>query len=713
MRRGLAAPAAWALGRILALLLAVVSLSPSAATAQECEPGSAWPTTEFEVLLTKPFIPSDWLAVVNQLAAVEEWLRSSMEELVRSDEVNAGIAAADAEWKRRVGRHLSDIARRYEAAGFGCPEMETVRVDGELRYVAYLVDFSEELIETLRDEGALGYAYPVGRHGPAELLMRYLRAQHWVVIDRERFRAPRSEHGEEHLYWTLAHELFHMIQGTYDVRYGSIRMFHDASDVVLEGGADGAAMYLVSQRFPEHLPMREDSLGWLGAFPYHKPLVDASRDKKITFGDPYQTMSFWFHLAERYGSLAVIEGLLRHRLEAVSRTGRLMWLEAGLRSGRGFGKGLVELFPHFLTEFASYGESRYGGVSSDKWLVTVLGGCREPSAASYTGKPQEPVEFTLEDQEDARRPYWIGPLAGRCAAAKWTAETEDPPLVALQVEITGTDRKVLGDLHVGLARSTIRDATCWEQSAGMGTARSPCMLEPVGDPFEVDGTWHRIWEVEPGDYAAEGEAMVVIARVAEQPWEMEWEGAQIEVRFQLLHEKASMAEGGGGPSGADVAAPLEIELNQVLLDVVRPYLNNACLVRFRLKNAETREGIEIQMDHSGPIGEGTYAISAGDDYHAPPEDYPNTFIGGFAVVMGEERPYEFWFDSGQVEIESITGRQIRGEIRANGVRRPGYGREGEPTGASVVARFTLTANLHYPGDAREKATGAMALRCLE
>lgn len=688
--------------------LAGLGLASDTAQAQEC-PSRAWPTTRFE--LRHQRATGDILdAVLSRPAAARrmiELLVNPVADPEHDPVFGDAVPVVDAAWARLVEDQLHDIAERLQAAGFRCPKIRTSGDDGELRYVAYLIDFDADPEQSVMDP-ARGRAY-------TEI---HVPDSPYFLLNRANFNLATGE-VEQGLYWTLAHEFFHMVQGTYDVAYGSVGMAHTGAgvDFVVEGGASGVATYLVSQRFPGYLEERESSRRRLGGYSYHFSLLDADKDSQLK--NAYNTSSFWFHLAERFG-LPVIEDLHRRRLAGHTLEQRVRWLDDGLRAGPHAKGGFGPVLAHFLTELASYGPGRrYSKVPEADWMKWIFAECgpshrwtAPPAAVSYVipGSALAGSQFLPLEAFD-----------GGCVQVEWAGF---PDSVAFQVEAAGPDAESLRQLQLGVAQTSFRPyRNCW-------SSRSPgtCLVEGASAPFQRDGMWYRTWELVPGEYGAAGDALLVFTNVDERaPWQTR-PIYDLRITFRMLHEFAAMA-GRGGPTPSDIDSPLAIELDDFRSDFVRPYphpslahIPDPCVARFLFLNSETGEGVELNLDHSGPIGPGVYDISRGStsSSFAPPENHPGSFTGAFGIVMGgpDVRLRRFFLHSGSVTIHSIAGRLVQGEVRANGWRNPymdgselGDDVSMEPTQATIQARFTLIASRHYP-DQEESATGRRALECL-
>lgn len=318
---------------IFLIALATVQLASFAVDAQGSS--TRWPTTEFKVVHHEPIVapyPQAGAPIDAVLAGIRETLRKAV--LGQEKIMERQKYVADAE--RLVESYLHDIAMRYQEAGFEPPELQRVNHDGKEKYVVYLYNFSDSIWSSeFFEPEPLGIAYNSFHLG-----------QNWIAINREKHIYIKMTIAERvFLYSTLAHEVFHAIQGTYDRKFGSIRPVETrvtkpraGENVIIEGVAQGAAMYLVSKRFPSHLETIESTQFNLGGFLYYTMFLNAQRK-----GSPnaYHTGSFWFHLAERFGSLSVIEYLLRRRLPILpTMANRIRWLEEGLKNHPGIKEGL-------------------------------------------------------------------------------------------------------------------------------------------------------------------------------------------------------------------------------------------------------------------------------------------------------------------------------------------------------------------------------------
>lgn len=467
---------------------------------------SKWPTTEFKVLHHDPIVP---FAGTVPLDKVREWFRETLRERVMGKDMQAHKGVADMAWARLVEGYLHDIAMRYQEAGFEPPELRMVEDGGKKKYLVYLVNINESLISTIAGG-------PRGLAGGVPGLIHQLRdLTNWtdyIVIGRDHFQfeedkdrelSPgRWRRNEVYLYSTLAHELFHALQFTYDRKFGSLDMIRKGApgkETMVEGMADGAAMYLVSIKFPGYLEKQESTDRVLGGFKYDIMFLTAEGL------DAYYTRSFWFHVAERFGGVSVLERLLRRNLSGLSMADRIRWLDEGLKNNPEIREGLYTIFPHFTTELASYGSGRYERVKPSEWLRWTLGGCKF-------------IEFNPQTEVEANRVFEIlGPIEAQCVETTWNGFPDDGQL---QIEVIGKSREVVDQIHLGIAEG---DGNCWKsrmRREPTERVKWTCTQEKLKvQTGPKEGKWAKTWELEAGGYGPSGRAVWVVSNIAVNPWE--------------------------------------------------------------------------------------------------------------------------------------------------------------------------------------------------
>jgi hypothetical protein len=453
-----------------------------------------WPTSEFKVVHRRP-----------QSVSLPNW-EQLLSELVSSKEESA----VNRMWSDVIERYLRDAAGKYQAAGFEAPLLNRTRdiADGRLKYVLYLGQFDRESDpEIQRARGFYRDYLAINRPavgGPGESL-----------------GPPTDPLESAKLYSTLAHELFHAIQGAYRRDYRSLPNTHRTQwhQTVNEGMADGAAVYLTARRFPGFLEHSVSTAKYLGGYIYEAGFLTNDRLlpdawEPLNPASPYHTSSFWLHLAERFGSLSVLEYLMRHQplpsLEP-TREELLRWLDDGLRKHPGIKERLYTVYPHFLAELASYGGRRYQGVTEDEWRKWVVGGCTDDVAAKAAK-----LDLNLTPENNVvRRVMPLARMGVGCVTVTWKGFQEH---AALKVEVRDEDKGVVEQIHLGLVGSTYSGGSCWKYVSA--NRRSSCVQEQVMAPEQsAEGWWRKGWQLPPAGYGAEGNGTFILANAALDPWE--------------------------------------------------------------------------------------------------------------------------------------------------------------------------------------------------
>jgi hypothetical protein len=680
---------------IMALVVAsaILFATPVAGVAQEC-PVGGWPTTDFEVRSYRDIPRDQWPAgASDNPLVVGAWERNRTL-------FPQTPSAADAALDREVEGHLQDIAQRLRAAGFGCPRLPTVVKDGRIRYLVYVLNFSEDPEFHTRPPSVHGMGAAPGSSNPN------------LFLNRESFKPTSELRRPIDLYVIAAHELFHVVQSTYDAHYLSIlKPDEGGQQFVLEGSATGVAAYLLSQRFPGMLEKLGPNHGEdqtrmiLGGFEYWNSVM-----RLDSIHNSRHTGSFWFHLAERYGGLSVVESLLRRPVGQSTEAARIRWLDAGLFDHPNVRKGFGPVFSHFVTELASYGSSRYQGVTEKTWLAWILYGCGDLG----TGLSSAPPESS---PTEVRRAWWPDPLESSCVSLKWS---DFPNPAVLEVEVTAADAVSLNQIHLGLANGSMSDGNCWGRRAS--TPNASCVIEDIGAPLRQNDKWIKVWHISLEDGGPEGDATVVLTNVAERyPWNTK-PAHGLEVRVRVQAQAASMSTW----SAPSVDIDETTRFDWISGNIVN--VSGVCALRIKAHNSGTGDTIAIQLDRMEPIGPGAYGVSRSP---APvilvPEKAPGTFVGGFTIGDGNPlsggRAQEFWLHSGMVEITSVSGRFVQGLMRVNGWRTrcclPGTA---EPFGLESVwagIRFAFVANQGLlsdkpgPRSSSERIYIGMARGCLQ
>lgn len=276
-----------------------------------------------------------------------------------------------------------------------------------------------------------------------------------------------------------------------------------------EGIADALAYLLSAEQDPGVFELFEFAMGRRD-FSVSLDTRQAREDQKRPLS--YGAAAFFRYLAEANAgggvdALDILKPLALSR--ATSDAGAYRDIEAALA---GVGRSLYLAFPAFLTEYASYGGSRYKRstrtrdlrteyrIRPSTWQEEVFDGCVELNLGPRRGADVE--EITLN------------PIAGECVRVTW-ADIQQP--VGLQL-FAATDGD-LGALHLGEAHRVDDSGEhfCWETTKGLSRRlRRPldelCLLKR--DTYQSSDTIAR-WS---SDFVAQGSgsATFVLTNVARE-----------------------------------------------------------------------------------------------------------------------------------------------------------------------------------------------------
>ncbi|MFV2082691.1 MAG: hypothetical protein ACC669_12615, partial [bacterium] len=401
--------------------------------------------------------------------------------------------------------------------------MPVIEQDGKKKYVVYLYDFEDAVTLTIyvtpHDAGGFASAYRC-KGDPFT----------FIAIDKAvysyRGKKVAGVAAEKRLYATLAHELFHAVQFTYDIKFGSIGFCSGPIDrvlgkghskVVTEGMAEGAAVYVTNQRWPEFL-RKSESPKRVGLYLYRESFLEAQPDGKDGQRSHYRTSSFWRNLAERFGGLAFLGHLLKQPIVKNPSSNEVQdWLQRGLKSWPQFGWGMYTVFPAFLTELMASAGVRYGYWNEVNLVKEVFDGCEGDLSGiiPIVLTPEEPVQKFFEQM--------INKVAGRCFVVRWRGFSAP---IELEVEARSQSRSLLDQVHLGIARARIMDGrgentdfNCYKWLSKPGRYNDPlasCEYEKtfVGTG-PTPGTYVKRWIDDPEKLnGVQGEVLFVLTNVA-------------------------------------------------------------------------------------------------------------------------------------------------------------------------------------------------------
>lgn len=213
----------------------------------------------------------------------------------------------------------------------------------------------------------------------------------WIQIN-SRFVDTASMMPEYFQFVAIAHELFHVADAytnlTKELANRGAKGSNKGIDWVREGMASAFSYSEANKVFPPYTSKKYDTPYGLRAYYNYKHKLQTKEKKP-----GYKTSHFWLHVAELYnnGDLKYLKNFLSdvppdsNVPSDISFLNWYTWLKKGLKTEFDRSTGMV--FANFLTEFSSWGSSRYKRTySNGEWLRKGFGECQE-------------VELNLMDNE--------------------------------------------------------------------------------------------------------------------------------------------------------------------------------------------------------------------------------------------------------------------------------------------------------------------------
>lgn len=662
---------------LLALLIAL----PVCTAAQE-----PWPTTDFEVASTERLLELGILqalpgagdalimALNEGLGGLDEWLA-----LAGMDPLNARVYLPAETTRRQIEEYLGQAATLLQDWGFSAPDLR----QSEGRYQVILAAGTPA--EFLGSEAA-GTYHP----GICGVMGGFLFLKARWLVDGEELTADGLE--------TLGHELFHAVQAGTAVG----RVCPSPTGAwIIEGSADAVGSDLL-RILRGQQPSNPNEAWGLRDYSRRLPVPRVHPLQDGTDMSAYHTSSLWRYLAERHALLgsgmpgpeepgdAVHYGYLARlfNIEAGRRdcsgvaapcASELRWLDLGLRSI--FGTDLRYEFPRFVDTLARFGEERMALDPEDPLASQLSGGRVRDRVFGDCPNVYLTPEFPRRISRE--RIDVLEPVSARC----WSVFVEGfPDGVRVGMTVDGPAAREMSDLSASVGGrptwadtaivngdvTTDRSSITWSYTVP-DTTTTPFLLSNVG--------------ADPG----------AAARMTNLP-----------VTFTVLESTGTIVGmAPGGPSADLIDAPVTLRLDHFPVAEVMPYtapyegadFSNPCILRFRMRNRETRDEILLQLDHEGPIGPGTYSVAprvdGASDLDAP-EEWPNQFVIDFGIgprnPLSDGRPQAFRAEGGTVEIESVVAGLVRGRLHAMGWRRRAHSVGEEPWGLhnlTIQAEFSV------------------------
>lgn len=635
-----------------------------------------WPIKQFEVVNVEPGGQLDTDRNLDDLVGA---IARVIRETGIIDPDFPGIfttvpLSPESKTKEDIERVLHQAATRMEQWGFRPPALEPVVTtpDGVKQYRVYLVKGLE---------GAAGLHH-------SNTCNTLFREERVILLDADDVLTGGvlDLDGVQ----TTVHELFHAVQS--GSPFFSNCNGNSIGNWIIEGQARAVGWAITSE---------------VRGVAYRRALKDDHQSRSTIWGlrrysdrlpipeymsqEAYRTSSLWRFLSEVDASgpeVAASPGIHPHNFSYLSRlletepserdcstsgdpcTAEIRWLDTELRSL--FGKPLRELYARFMQAYALYGGGRLTGslVPDDLWLGRSFfhPGSMKRQAGCKT--------VHLGPTSDSLQQTMVIPRFEMASARCWKVHLQGFEEPHLKVAITTK-------LPTVPPQPRLEQLTALLANGSLTMDKAKVEPTPPGDQRRANWTY---W------FENNKETLFLLTNVADDA-EATRALPNMEVTFTVLREYASMSasESGSGPSPADIDTPLPIEFDS-FRGYAYPYsyrrvddqyvgidnmqgLTEPCFIKLGLmRNTESGDEIAFQMNHEGPITPGDYVFAANNKKHA--DEVRGGFVGGFSIGAGNPlsggRRQDFYIDSGNVTIDSVSGGLLRGHMEANGVRRNPY-----------------------------------------
>jgi len=456
---------------------------------QSAEVSADWPATQFQVQTREPV---------------------TVEKVDIHQEIDAGQARS--EWQplaSKAERWMNEIGDLYRKGGHEAPYIEPIVQDnGIAKYRVYIFPFAGS-----RTRSRLAYA-----GGGYQLSdCAGLSQINWVSYNADKFSPTASL--PKGNYWTFGHETFHALE------YGDQLMAYcfKGGMWIREGLADGASLYLINRKWANYSGRLDGSSSATGLRHYDWPLNFSTGRRHVGATSleaktSYLTSSFWRFFAENFGGVKVFPHFLNEPLaKDASNDDLLKWLDERLRTEPNIKSGLYLAYPHFVSEFASYGGSRYtsfasrsfgkGEAARTAWLNEGFTACHQ-----MTLTPGNSVqEITIS----------VMKVAAICIRVKLEGFSGN---VTEKIEVLADRLDHLDQLHLGWAWKIGPDGTenCYEKHKSLKSKWSPCVLKAFSQTGPSTGKYARTWPSEMIDFGESSgksaERIYILSNVAVKPW---------------------------------------------------------------------------------------------------------------------------------------------------------------------------------------------------
>ena len=433
-----------------------------------------WPVKQFELVETIPW-HDDVVVGGSGAAAIARAFGLNPETPTPTN------AKLSPELKREVELYLARIAQQFEAWGFPAPDLNPVVQldDGRLAYRVYYVDL---VSGRSRYESNSWILEPLA---PSENIIFF--------HNRNLLQSGRlSQSGKS----TLAHELFHAVQGAtklrqdYPGKLGSWIVEGQASAV----GYDTERLLAGGNG---NLP-KDSGRSWWGLRDYSRALPVPRGSGESAPDIAYQTSSFWRYLAELdysrgHRELDALPGpmpapydyrylnyFLAQTVPEKTLAGEVAWLDGALRNYHRFRFPLNRVYANFIAAYVEYGRYRaetpnFRGSDADALLWV------------YESFPDCPAETLTPTQ---RKVSMIVDLAQAATACRGIYAEGFAPEVSADVQLAADSQALLEQLAVvfdGGQRVVVPSSIGVDNAAGKARARWSIRLREKPAAVSIGG----------------------------------------------------------------------------------------------------------------------------------------------------------------------------------------------------------------------------------
>jgi hypothetical protein len=502
-----------------------------------------WPTTSFvPVPPTEGEGPDDTIASgFGDYATGLGTIVNFSNDTVTVDTLDIGAL------RRGAAGALTDVMRlvsldtsKMERAGFPAPKIQPLLVVESTGEAFYPIFWVAELNAPFRQNC---YAMPglTGYFGAARWTITANGGRNGFPYSRINSAWRRGGRSKDqmltYMSTQLVHEVMHAVQSNGFDSEGCGR----APKWLVEGTADAIAYYLASKRVPHAF----DTYPWMRNTRRYDVSLDARQFTGATnLRYSYAAGSFFRYLIEATESgaasdLKIMKDLVTMPTSSVtSHNGVIDGINKVIKANSG-GRGLYRVLPEFLTEYGSYGGSRYrtqhygggreGDLTTENWLDEVFLHC---------------VDYFVEPGDVVKKKITLMPLAGECVHVTW-ANFKEPVSLQFFADDAGAD---YGALHLGEAvkGNAFGKEYCYDVTKGLSNRLARKMTEKcilkrganelsgAGSPTKEVAAWTKDFPL-----LGTGEAYYIISNVAKEPTETK----KLEINLLIGSIKAEKQDG--------------------------------------------------------------------------------------------------------------------------------------------------------------------------